>query len=77
MYLVLEIQTNNGTTAVVPAVAFTDLNRAYQKYYTALAAAAVSTVEVHTVMLFTEKGEMIRVEFFEHPVEPESTEPTE
>lgn len=75
MYLVLELQTNNGTTAVVPAVAYADLNKAYQKYYTALAAAAVSTVEVHTVMLFTEKGEMIRVEFFEHPVETE--EPTE
>lgn len=68
MYIVLEMQTGE-TTAIVPPVTYEDLNVAYQKYYTALAAAAVSKVPLHTVMLLTDKGELMRVESFEHPTE--------
>lgn len=55
MYIVIEMQTNGTTTAVLNN-AFTDRNLALQKYYTVLAAAAVSQVEVHTAILVDEFG---------------------
>lgn len=44
MYTIIELQSTNGTMAVVPPVSFSNINEAYQKFYMALAAAAVSTV---------------------------------
>ena len=55
MFIVIEMQTNGETTAVLNN-AFTDRNLALQKYYTVLAAAAVSQVEVHTAILVDELG---------------------
>lgn len=40
-YIILETQTNNGTTAIVPPVAFTDRNEAESRYHSVLASAAV------------------------------------
>lgn len=74
MYIVLELQTTNGTTAVVPPVAFDNLEQAYQKFYTVLAAAAVSSVQIHSATMLNENGDLIRAEHFEHPVEEESTD---
>ena len=72
MYIIIEMQTTNGVTAVVtPIKTDTDINRALNKYYSTLAAAAVSKVEVHTVMLITGNGEVVRVERFEHATETE------
>ena len=50
MYTIIELQSTNGTTAVVPPVSFNNLNEAYQKFYMALAAAAVSTIPTHAVV---------------------------
>ena len=69
MYTVIELQTNNGTTAVVPPVTFDDINKAYQKFYQILASAAVSNVEIHTAVILSEIGNVIRVEHFEHSEE--------
>lgn len=55
MYIVTELQTNGETTAVLNYT-YTDKNVALQKYYTILAAAAVSQVEVHTAMIINEIG---------------------
>ena len=66
MYIVIEMQTNNGTTAIVPPVTFDDINKAYQKYYQILSAAAVSSVPTHTAIILTERGDVVRVEHFEH-----------
>ena len=75
MYIVIEFQTTRKTAAIVPSVAFTDLNQAYQKYYTILAAAAVSNVPIHAAIMLNEKGELIRSEYFDHTViENESME---
>lgn len=71
MYTIIELQSTNGTMAVVPPVSFSNINEAYQKFYIALAAAAVSTVPIHAVVMLNEKGEFIRSEFFEHNVETE------
>ena len=66
MYIVLEMQTTGDTTAILPPVGFTDLNVAYQKYYQVLSAAAVSKVPIHTAMIISPKGEVIRTDYFEH-----------
>lgn len=66
MFIVIEMQTNNGTTAIVPPVTFDDINKAYQKYYQVLSAAAVSSVPTHTAIILTERGDVVRVEHFEH-----------
>lgn len=71
MYTIIELQSTNGTMAVVPPVSFNNLNKAYQKFYMALAAAAVSTIPTHAVVMLNEKGEFIRSEYFEHNTETE------
>lgn len=64
MYIVIELQTNNGTTGNF-VFAFADLADAYAKYYTILAAAAKSSVEVHTALILTETGGIVRAECFD------------
>ena len=66
MYILQEIQTTGNSTALVPAITYTDKNQGESAYYTALAAAAVSTVNVHTVMLYDEHGNIVRQGFYEH-----------
>ncbi len=74
MFIVIEMQTNDGATAIIPPSTHTDINVAYQKYYTILAAAAISSVETHTVMLVNETGAVIRCETFAHAHETEVEE---
>lgn len=70
MFIIIEMQTNGESTAVVtPIKTEKEYNKALNKYYTTLAAAAVSTVDVHTVMLIDEKGDTVRVESFDHKSE--------
>lgn len=65
MYIVIEMQTTNGTTATITN-AYADKNTAYQKYHTILAAAAVSSVEIHTAIILSEHGYIEARESFEH-----------
>lgn len=64
MYIVIELQTNNGKTANI-VNAYDDLYTAFNKYHSILAAAAVSTVEVHTALILTETGGVVRAECFD------------
>ena len=66
MYIIQEMQTTGSQTALVPAKVYADLNTAESAYHTALAAAAVSAVPVHTVVLLDEHGNTLRREFYEH-----------
>lgn len=66
MYIIQEMQTTGNSTALVPARTYTDKNEAESAYHTALASAAISSVEVHTVMLYDEHGNILRREFYEH-----------
>lgn len=66
MYIIQEIQTDNGQTALVPAATYSDKNQAEAAFHTALAYAAVSTVDVHTVLMFDEHGNTVRREYYEH-----------
>lgn len=66
MLILLEIQTENGTTALLPALTYTDSNEADSAYHSKLASAAISSVDVHTVILLDEHGNTLRREFYEH-----------
>ena len=65
-YIVQEIQTNGNSSALVPPVTREDKNAAWSAYHTALAAAAISSVEVHTVIMYDEHGNVIDRDYFEH-----------
>ena len=66
MYILQEIQTTGSQTVLVPAQTFADRNQAESAYHSVLAAAAVSSVEVHAVVLLDEHGNTVRREFYEH-----------
>ena len=67
VYIIIEIQkSNNGTVAIVPPASYTELNKAEQAYHQALAAAAVSKVDVHSVVMLSDSGERIKGETYYH-----------
>ena len=66
MYIIQEIQTNGTTSALTPAVTHTDRDAAESAFHAICSSAAISTVEVHTVMMYDEHGTVIRMEFYEH-----------
>lgn len=64
-YLVIELQTTNGTTANI-VTQYNNLAQAQQKYYTILSAAVVSKVDIHSAMIVDETGFLIMNESFRH-----------
>lgn len=64
-YLVIEIQKTGDQIANI-VTAHDDRNAADSKYYTVLAAAAISSVPKHAASLLTEDGMCIRSEVYEH-----------
>lgn len=76
MYIVIEMQTNDGVTAVVPPVAFATRNEAEARYHAILSAAAVSEVEIHACAILNEHGIVVQCHFYEHP-KPEPEVPVE
>lgn len=65
MYVVIELQTSNGTVSSI-VNAYNTLNEAYQKYYQILSSAAVSSVDVHAAIIVSDHGEIISANSFEH-----------
>lgn len=55
-YTLIEIQDLGTAKAVVPPTVYGDLSTALAALYTALAAAAVSTIQYHAVMLLSSDG---------------------
>lgn len=66
MYIIQEIQTNNGQTALLPAITKADKNEMESTFHSILASAAISAVEVHTVIVYDEHGNTIKREYYEH-----------
>lgn len=66
MYIIQEMQTTGSQTALVPALTYADKNQAERAYHTALAAAAVSEVPVHTVIMIDEHGNTLKRDYYEH-----------
>lgn len=67
-YIILELQTTDGITSSLATVKKT-INEAEQQYHAALAAAAMSEVEMHSASLLTERGQLIKYECFDHTEE--------
>ena len=65
MFIVTEIQTVNDQTLTITNQ-FATLNEADNKYHTILAAAAVSNVEIHGAIMFTNCGNYIKSEYYRH-----------
>ena len=67
IYIIIEIQkSNNGTVAIVPPASYTDERLAEQAYHTALSYAAVSQVDVHSVVMLNDVGERLKGETYYH-----------
>lgn len=70
MYILIEMQTTDNQTGSI-VTAYTDRAAAEAAYHTILAAAVVSPVHYHTVMMVDERGNTIKKEFYRHIPEPE------
>lgn len=71
-YIILEIQkSNDGTIAIVPPVSYDTWPLAEQAYHTLLAYAAVSTVDIHSVVMLDDVGTRIKGETYYHGHSPE------
>lgn len=57
MYTVIELQTNSGTTIVAPPITKATIEEARQEYHLKASYAAVSAVEIHTIMLVNAEGQ--------------------
>ena len=71
MFIVFEIQTNADGSVGTLVSTFTDQNQAESAYHTALAAAAVSALPVHSCVLMSNQGFEIKSECYKHNVQPE------
>lgn len=71
MFIVVEIQDNNNDSAAVLTNSYEDRALADNKYYTVLAAAATSSVPIHSATMLTSEGYYIKSDCFVHEQEKE------
>jgi len=57
MYTIIELQTNNGVTVPVTPVTKSTIEEARQEYHLKASYAAISNVEIHTVILVNAEGQ--------------------
>lgn len=72
-YLVIELQKSGDDVASIINKC-DDLNQAQSTYHQILAAAAISSIEVHSAIIMNDEGEVYNRESFFHPIEPENSE---
>lgn len=58
-YIIIELQTNNNSTAVVTPATYDNTISAEAAFLTKCAAARVSGLDVHSVSLLNEEGKVI------------------
>jgi len=75
-YIVIEIQTNSDGTVGNLVYAYDNRNQAESKYHAVLSAAAISTLPMHTCVLFQSDGILLARQCYVHEQEVEE-EPTE
>lgn len=75
-YLVIEIQTNADGKIGILTSSYNDRNEAESKYHSVIAAAAVSTIPMHTCDLIQADGILLARQCYVHGenVEPEVQE---
>lgn len=67
-YIIIELQTNGNVTAIAPVLVYSDRLEAESKFHDIMRYAAISTVEVHSCIMMTEDGFVVRKESYRHPV---------
>lgn len=75
MYVVIELQKLSDTQLANIVTTHETKQEADSKFHTILAAAAISTVPVHSAAMLTDEGRQLRFERYIH--DAESTEETE
>lgn len=65
MYAVLELQKGDSLGALT--YTYIDRPEAEQKYHTVLSHAAVSEIPVHTVLLISDEGYVLKQDSYIHP----------
>lgn len=73
-YIIVETQTVGGNTTVLTMVK-PDFYQAEQQYHSTLSFAAVSQVDIHSVAMLTERGNLVKHECYVH--EEPAAEPEE
>ena len=66
MYIIQEIQTTNGSTAFLPAITKVSKNEMESTFHSILASAAISSVNVHAVIVYDEHANTIMSAYYEH-----------
>ena len=66
MYIVIELQKNDQGVVSNIVTAFDTLAEAESKYYSILAAAAISTVPVHSAIIVSEEGFPVKHQCYKH-----------
>lgn len=75
MYLVMEIQKSNKGQVSQLVTSHAERAEAEKKYHTVLAYAAVSSVDIHSAVMLTDEGDMVKKETYYHgQPEPEEEE---
>ena len=69
MFVILELQTNDGQTANIVQSKETKAE-AMSTYHSILAAAAISAIHCHTAMVIDHEGKVYAREFYTHMPEP-------
>ena len=67
-YLVIEMQKQSDGSIAQICTTYTDRNTAEQKYHEILSYAAVSTLPIHTAVILSEEGNLIKKESYRHEV---------
>lgn len=71
--VILEIQkSNNGTVAFVGPFHKADPDEADSFYCAKRSSAAISKVDLHTVVLMTDDGKVVEKKTYEHSVPPDA-----
>ena len=65
MFLVIELQQNNGQLAHLDTVCATSAE-AESKFHQILAAAAISTIDIHSAVIIGEDGFVYKTESYKH-----------
>lgn len=65
-YIVIEMQKNAEGVVSNIVTEHASLAEAESKYFSVMAAAAVSTIPVHSAIIVSEKAHPVRHEFYEH-----------
>ena len=66
MYIVIELQKNDQGVVSNIVTSFENLAEAESKYYSVLAAAAISKIPVHSAIIVSEEGFPVKHQCYKH-----------